>query len=305
MPRPPRVHVAGGFYHVTLRGNHRQPIFNCDADREVLDDLVGEVTGALNARVHAYCWMSNHLHAVVQVGEVDLGRVMQRIATRYARYFQKRMETTGHLFERRYHAVLVTTDAHLLATVRYVHLNPLRSGLVADPAAYRWSGHRAYLGFRGPSWLDTAFILAMFDSDAACARSAYARFTAAEAASGSDNIEGRSIHPPALPGRSVPWPVAVPAEESLDQLIARICRQEGVELNELRSRSRVRRLVRVRARIAEEACKARLGSLSELARRFDRHVSALSRALNPKCQSAKQRKNANPAPNTRRAGGRR
>ena len=90
--------------------------------------------------------MSNHLHLALQVADAPLGPIVRRIAGVYARRIQQRLPTTGHLFERRYRSVLVDADTHLLRLVRYIHLNPLRAGLVADPADYPWSGHRAYLG---------------------------------------------------------------------------------------------------------------------------------------------------------------
>ena len=86
MPRLPRLHVPGGFYHVMLRGNHRANLFTCDADREELNNIVALVIDKLNARVHAFCWMTNHIHLGIQIGERPLGKVMQRIAVRYSRY---------------------------------------------------------------------------------------------------------------------------------------------------------------------------------------------------------------------------
>lgn len=85
MPRPLRIHVPGAFYHVTLRGNHRKDIFFCPKDRQILSELIAEVTDRFGARLHAYCYMTNHVHALIQVGDAPLGRLMLRIAGRYAR----------------------------------------------------------------------------------------------------------------------------------------------------------------------------------------------------------------------------
>jgi len=164
MARRQRLHVPGGFYHVTLRGNHRKPIFFQDSDRDLLDRLVADSMERLVARLHAYCWMTNHLHMVIQVSDVPLGRVVLRIASAYARIVQIRLETTGHLFERRYHAVLVDADRYLLTLLRYVHLNPVRAGLVSDPAAYPWSSHRTYLGTRKQPWVTTEFAMHVLSS---------------------------------------------------------------------------------------------------------------------------------------------
>jgi REP element-mobilizing transposase RayT len=111
MGRPPRVHATGAFYNATLRGNHRQAIFRDDGDRERLDEVVAAAVERYDASLHAYCWMTNHVHLLVRVAEAPLGRVMQVMAARYARQFQRSIPTSGHLFERRYHAEVSTATA--------------------------------------------------------------------------------------------------------------------------------------------------------------------------------------------------
>ncbi len=100
MRRPPRLHVEGGYNHVVLRGNHREAIFYTAADRECLGALVGEVIERLRMRVHAYCWMTNHIHLLMQLSEVPLGRAVLRIAGRSARQVQSRRDASGHLSEK-------------------------------------------------------------------------------------------------------------------------------------------------------------------------------------------------------------
>jgi putative transposase len=122
---------------------------------------------------------TNHLHAFVQVSNQPLGRIMQPIASRYGRYRHKAMGVTGHLFEKRYGAELIEDHHYFLAALRYIHLNPLTSGTVCDPANYRWTSHRAYLGIERIPWLTTDFGLSLFSSDAARAHEAYQRFMGA------------------------------------------------------------------------------------------------------------------------------
>ena len=90
MTRRPRLHVPGGLYHVTLRGNHQQAIFEHDSDSDRLDSIVADSCARDGVQVHAYCWMTNHIHALVEVGEIPLGRFMQRVASQYARFLQRR-----------------------------------------------------------------------------------------------------------------------------------------------------------------------------------------------------------------------
>jgi putative transposase len=173
MARPPRLHVPGGFYHVTLRGNHRQPIFFRDSDRPLLDEIVADTLARLEARLHAYCWMTNHIHILIQVSAAPLGQVVMRIESRYARTVQAGIQTTGHLFERRYHAALVDEDRYLLALIRYIHLNPVRGALVNRPGDYPWSSHHEYVGTREQPWVTTSFALQMLGTQTDSARAAY------------------------------------------------------------------------------------------------------------------------------------
>ena len=133
MARKPRVHVPGGIYHVMLRGNGGQDIFFEPEDRGEIYRLLGEGTARFEYRVHAYCLMSNHLHLAVEVGRIPLSRGMQNLAFRYTRWINRREKRMGHLFQGRYRALLVDRDAYLLELVRYIHLNPVRAGLVEEP----------------------------------------------------------------------------------------------------------------------------------------------------------------------------
>jgi REP element-mobilizing transposase RayT len=176
MGRPPRLHVARGFYHVTVRGNHQEALFDSAADRGRLDELVHHGLRACGAELHAFCWMSNHLHMLVRVNAIPLGRFVQRVAGRYARYRHRSMHATGHLFQGRHDARLIDTDPYFLDVLRYIHRNPVAAGLVDDAEAYRWSSHRAYLGLENIPWLTTDFGLQMFSEDRRVARAAYLRF---------------------------------------------------------------------------------------------------------------------------------
>ncbi len=149
MARKPRVHVPGGIYHVMLRGNGGQDIFFIPEDRDELYRLVAEGTARFEYRVHAYCLMTNHLHLAIEVGRVPLSRGMQNLAFRYTRWIHRREKRTGHLFQVRDRALLIDREAYLLELVRYIHLNPVRAGLVSDPLDYPWSSHCAHSASSG------------------------------------------------------------------------------------------------------------------------------------------------------------
>ncbi len=170
MPRKPRIHYPGALYHVIIRGNARQDIFFDDADRSRFYLLLQEGTERYGHRVHAFCLMTNHVHLAVQVGDVPLSRIMQNLSFRYTRWVNWRHNRSGHLFQGRYKAVLVETDAYLLQLIGYLHLNPLRADMVTVPGDYPWSSHRAYLGLETIPWLTTRLALSQLSEDPVKAR---------------------------------------------------------------------------------------------------------------------------------------
>lgn len=282
MPRSPRLHVPGAFYHVTLRGNHRQNIFYCPADRTLLDEITAEVIERFTARLHAYCWMTNHVHLLIQVSDTPLAKLMLRIAGRYARTVQKRLKTTGHLFEKRYHAVVVDADDYLLELVRYIHLNPVRARMVTDPAAHPWSSHSVYLGKRSQPWITTDFALSMFHPQRDRAVAAYARFIGeatdhpatsplAECNPSDSRILGSDDFAARLLGEA--WRPR--SRKTLGDLIAEAVDEFSVTEEALRSSSCERRLTKARAWVAYQATTLRITSVSEVARHFNRTEAAL------------------------------
>jgi REP element-mobilizing transposase RayT len=256
MPRPPRVHVPDGFYHVVLRRNHREVLFGRAADRQVLNDIVADVVRSHGARVQGFCWMSNHLHALLQVADSPFRRTMQRIAMRYARHRHKSLQTTGHLFERRYRARLIQTDAYFLAVLRYIHLNPVLARIVADPADYPWSSHRTYLGTNPVRWVTTEFGLSLFCADRAQA--------------GSEFVQAPRLDDPAGTGESG-LSRAPHQRRSTALPLARACAypdSRGVHhsgnRSPYRNAHRTRSLLASRSFCTDTGLRASLGSVAEL-----------------------------------------
>ncbi|MCK5231162.1 MAG: transposase, partial [Desulfobulbaceae bacterium] len=133
MARKPRIHYPGAVYHVILRGNGGQDIFYSQEDRYRLYLLLQEGIERFGHRIHAFCLMTNHLHIVVQVGDIALSKIFQNVSFRYTRYINKKQNRIGHLFQGRYKALLIDPDSYLLELVRYIHNNPLRTGMVLSP----------------------------------------------------------------------------------------------------------------------------------------------------------------------------
>lgn len=178
MARKPRIHFAGAFYHVILRGNAGQPIFFDERDRFRLYLIMQYVVEKFGCRIHGFCFMTNHIHLVVQAGNVTLSRIMQNLSLRYTKWINYRQARTGHLFQGRYKALLLDADAYLMELVRYIHLNPVRAGITVGADDYPWSGHHAYFGKEVLPWLTTDCLLSMFSGNIQNARVSYARFVA-------------------------------------------------------------------------------------------------------------------------------
>ena len=147
MPRPPRLCVAGEIYHVTVRGNNRQAIFEDDLDRREYLQLLLDATQQFEITVHAFVLMPNHVHLLLQpTRDQALSQALHLLNTTYTKYVNRRYERVGHLFQGRFHSSHVAQDAYLLVASRYIHNNPVRAGLVTDATAFPWSSIKVLTG---------------------------------------------------------------------------------------------------------------------------------------------------------------
>jgi putative transposase len=144
MPRRLRIQYSGAIYHVMARGNGRQDIVRDDADRDRLQEFLGRAAVRCSWRVYAFAILSNHLHIVLKTPQPNLAKGMQTFLSAYANAWARRHRFSGHVFQGRYRTELVEDETYLWNVTRYVHLNPVRAGLVERPAAWRWSSYRGY-----------------------------------------------------------------------------------------------------------------------------------------------------------------
>ena len=149
MARLPRLTLPGYPHHVIQRGNNRQPIFLDAADREMMWSLLCEYAREHQVAVHGYVFMDNHFHLLATPqAEGGLTLLMQALGRRYVRYFNQRHGRSGTLWEGRYRNAVLQAERHLLPCLVYLDLNPVRAGIFADPADFRWSSHAHYIGLR-------------------------------------------------------------------------------------------------------------------------------------------------------------
>jgi REP element-mobilizing transposase RayT len=179
MPRGPRLDAPGTLHHVIVRGIDRQVIFRDDRDREDFVVRISTLVRLGAFRIYAWALLPNHAHLLLRTAGRPLARSMRSLLTGYAGAFNRRHHRTGHLFQNRYKSIVVEEEPYFLELVRYVHLNPLRAGIVPDLQGlgrYSWSGHAMLIGTRETPWQDTQEVLRRFGPTVRRARAAYGKF---------------------------------------------------------------------------------------------------------------------------------
>ena len=144
LPRTARIIGNSGYYHIIARGIGKQILFEEDADCLYFLRTVKKYRKEEGYSVIAFCLMENHFHLLLKIDE-GMDRIMQKICTTYAVYFNTKYERTGHLFQDRYKSKPIENDAYLLSVVRYIHNNPVKAG-ICPADKYRWSSWRYYNG---------------------------------------------------------------------------------------------------------------------------------------------------------------
>ena len=196
MARPLRLEFPGALYHVTSRGNAREDIYLDDDDRETFLIVLAKVVKRFNWRCHGYCLMGNHYHLIIETPDTNLSAGMRQLNGLYTQRFNRRRNRVGHVFQGRFKAIVVERDSYLLELCRYVVLNPVRAGMMKDPAKYPWSSYRATTGTaRRPAFLSVGWVLSQFAKTPVAARRRYVDFVMAgiEQPSPWENLKAQSL----------------------------------------------------------------------------------------------------------------
>src|SRR4051794_7185578 len=145
MSRKRRAWFPGAKYHITSRGNRKSTLFFDDEDRMKYLTIIQETKNHFSFTLHAFCLMSNHTHLQLETSDTSPAIIMSHLNTKYAKYFNKKYDFTGHVFEKRYGAELLDSLDYEFDVSRYIHLNPLKAGLVDELESYPWSSYHAYV----------------------------------------------------------------------------------------------------------------------------------------------------------------
>ncbi|MCK4505185.1 MAG: transposase [Candidatus Aegiribacteria sp.] len=178
MTRQLRTEFPGALYHVYSRGTGKKSIFLENADRLKFLNTLNKVIRQYNYLCHGYCIMSTHYHLILETPDGNISRGMHLLHSTYAQYFNKRHDFVGHVFQGRFHSILVQRELYLLELCRYIVLNPLRAGLVKHPGEYIWSSFNEMAGIvrQEDSILSTEWVLSRFGTELDEARKNYIHF---------------------------------------------------------------------------------------------------------------------------------
>ena len=318
MPRQSRIDAPGALHHIIIRGIERRVIFRDDEDRESFLDRLGGIL--LESATPCYSWslLGNHGHFLFRTGDDPIAHVMRRVLTGYAVTFNRRHHRHGHLFQNRYKSILCEEDAYLKELVRYIHLNPLRAGLVknlVDLGQYPYSGHCVLMGKKKREWQDRNYVLRYFGTTERHAKHNYLSFVA-EGAEGGRKPElvgggllrsvggwkrlkelrssGEKVRADEriLGGSEFVERILKESDEDwerksllrqrgidLQQLVERICGHFGLEIEDLKSGSKVSSIAKARAVLCYVGAR-QLGLPSvSIAKELGVSPSAVSRAI--------------------------
>jgi REP element-mobilizing transposase RayT len=197
MPRGARLDSPGTLHHVIIRGIEKRAIVNDDDDRTFFISRMGAVASKTGTTMYAWALMTNHAHMLLRSGTEGLSAFMRKFLTGYSVYFNRKHKRHGHLFQNRYKSIVCEEESYFLKLVSYIHLNPLRAGMVEsveELGRYPWSGHEVLMGRKTCDWQDADYVLGCFGKQAGTARKEYIEFMQQESRLGQQpNLVGGGL----------------------------------------------------------------------------------------------------------------
>ena len=156
-------HISGQYYHIYNRGVEKRDIFAREENYRFLLRRVKEFLPNYPVTFIAYCLMPTHYHFLTRAEEDGgISPFLQRVFNSYTQAFNRQEERSGTLFEGRAKSVLIDENSYLFHIARYIHLNPVRAGLVKRPEDWIYSNYLEFIGLRAGTLFDAAFVQAQF-----------------------------------------------------------------------------------------------------------------------------------------------
>ena len=318
MPRQARLDIPGTLHHVIIRGIERRNIVDDRKDRNRFVLRLGELAIETGTAVYAWALMTNHAHILLRSGVDGLSNFMRRFLTGYSITYNRRHKRYGHLFQNRYKSIVCDEDSYFQELVRYIHLNPLRAGLVKDLSkleSYPWCGHRVVTGRGKNEWQERDYVLGSFGKTVRTAIKNYRTFVEDGIAAGrrpelvggglvrslggwsqvismrrhgdqelaDERILGsgdfvQRILDEAEEGQRQHFSASERKRKAI-QIISGICKEEDINMKELQSGSRRRFISEARSRIAQQLVVVHGVPMAQAARELGVSTSAISKII--------------------------
>ena len=318
MPRQARLDSPGTLHHVIIRGIEKRPIVDDKADRAHLVQRMGDLSKETGTSVYAWSVMINHAHILLKSGICGLSYFMRRFLTGYAITYNIRHRRHGHLFQNRYKSIVCDEDVYFRELVRYIHLNPLRAKIVKNLSGldkYPWSGHSVIMGKKKRDWQDRDYVLRWFGEKNEGAKRVYRQYVKEGIIEGrrEDLVGGGLVRTLGgwsqvlslrkskekvlsderiLGGDKFVERILEEADEKIkyylsinerliqaEKAILKMCRKEGLKVEELRGGSRRGGLSGIRSRLAVDLVEKMGLPLAETGRRLGVSTSAVSKIM--------------------------
>lgn len=170
MPRQPRQDSKSGVFHIIKRGINRQNIFQDEEDKEIYIERLMRYKNESEFELYAYCLMENHIHLLIKEGNESVSNVIKRLGVSYVRWYNKKYDRIGHLFQDRFRSEPVEDDKYLLTVTRYIHQNPVKIGSPINS----WTSYDSYLN--NSDTIDKRLILEMFSTNNSEAKNMFIKF---------------------------------------------------------------------------------------------------------------------------------
>ena len=224
MARPLRIEHEGAVYHILSRGNRAEFIFQDDSDKDLFLQIIARAVERYGLEVYAYCIMGNHYHLLTGIPVGMLSKAMHMIQSSYGSHLRRQREWIGHVFAGRYKSLCVEKEGYLLELSRYIHLNPVRAGIVERPEDYPWSSYRFYLAKEEkPRWLSLEWLLQEYGTTYWAAQRRYRQF-----------IEAGIESAPGFPAKIVVGQAMLGSNEFVERVIE--CIEKEGELGDVVSK---------------------------------------------------------------------
>ncbi|MFX4263665.1 transposase [Pelotomaculum propionicicum] len=244
MPRKPRIHYPGALYHVMVRGNNGEKVLNEEIHKSKYLDVLAFYKEKLCFLLYAFCIMDNHVHLLMEVDEVTLSQIMQRIQQVYTQWFNRKYNRTGHVFQQRYKALLCDKENYLLLLIKYIHNNPVKANL--GEMDYKWSSHVYYTGKEKSNIVDTKEALSIFSQNRTRAIKQYLQFMEQE----EEEIIYKHIEEDEPENQGVKRENKGSLKEiNIDEIIEKVCTYENVRISEITKKTKIQKISDIRKAI--------------------------------------------------------